>query len=82
MIALKKDLDDQTSLVPMKMNKRKIQNPTYCLQNVKKEINICQSSNSINFVSYAKKNSLIKIGDETKKALMSIFKKGAFCSVF
>ena len=82
MIALKKDLDDQTSLVPMKMNKRKIQNPTYCLQNVKKEINVCQSSKTRNFVCYAKNNSLIKIGDETKKALMTIFREGTFLLVF
>ena len=82
MFALEKDLDDQTFLVPKKMNKRKIQNPTDHLQNVKKEKRLCQSSNTRNFVSYAKKNSLIKIGDETKKALMTVSKKGDFLSVF
>ena len=70
MFALKKDLDDQTLLVPKKRNKRKIQNPTGYLQNVKKETNLC------NFVSYAKKKSLIKIGDKTKTALMTVSNSG------
>ena len=76
MFALKKNLGDQTLLVPKKRNKRKIQNPTGYLQNVKKETNLC------NFVSYAKKKSLIKIGDKTKKTLTTISKKGTFLLVF
>ena len=82
MFALEKDLDDQTFLVPKKMNKRKIRNTTVHLHNVKKERSLCQSLNNRNFVSYAKKNSLIKVGDETKKALMTVSKKGEFLSVF
>ena len=78
MFKLKKDLDDQTSLVPEKGNKRKIRKPTDYLQNVEKERNL----NTRNFVSYAKKNSLIKVGDETKKALMTVSKKGTFLLVF
>ena len=45
MFALTKDLDYEKSLVPKKLNKRKIQNPTDYLQNVKKNINECKKSN-------------------------------------
>ena len=78
MSALKKDLDDQTSLFPKKMNKRKLQNPTDYLHNVKKERNLCKNSNTRNLVSYAKKNSLIKIGDETKKSADDSFQRRYF----
>ena len=78
MFALKKDLDDQTSLFLKKMNKKKLQNLTDYLQNVEKERNLCKNSNTRNFISYAKKNSLIKIGYETKKALMTVFRESTF----
>ena len=74
MFKLKKNLNDQTYIVPEKRNKIKIEKPTDYLQNVKKE----KKSNTKNFVSYAKKNSLIKIGNETKKTLTTISKKVPF----
>ena len=64
MFTLKINLDYKTSLVPKKLNKRKLQNATDSLQNMKKEINVCKSSNTRSFVGFAKKNFLTKIEDE------------------
>ena len=67
MFSQKLDSDDQTSLVLKKQNKRKMQIQTDYLQNVKKEINVCESSDTRNFVGFAKKSFLIKIEDKIKK---------------
>ena len=78
MLALEEDLDDQTSLVPKELNKRKLQNQTDYLKNVKKEKKVCESSDIRNFVGFAKKSSTLKIKNLEEKALMTILKKGTF----
>ena len=81
MFPQKLDVGDQKSLVLKKLKKRKIENQTDYLQNVMQEINVCESSDTTNFVCFAKKNSLIKIEDKIEKALNAVFCKGICLTV-
>ena len=76
MFTLKINLDNKTSLVPKKLNKKKMQNLTDYLQNMKKEINVCESSDTRNFVGFAKKSSLIKIEDKIEKSAKIVVRLG------
>ena len=76
MFPQKLDVGDQKSLVLKKLKKRKIENQTDYLQNVMQEINVCESSDTRNFVGFAKKSSLIKIEDKIEKSAKIVVRLG------
>ena len=81
MFVQEKELYDQTSLVLKNTNKIKIQSSTDYLQNVKKEISLCENSVTRNFVSFAKENSLNTIKDAIEKASNAVLCKGTYLIV-